>query len=356
MKLIDLGWSHFFQLQIPSTHTLFTPARVVRQDSNQYHLLTEAGAVTGTLPGRFRQEALSKADLPTVGDWVLTSPIEGAEAGNVQVELLLERKSKFSRKEAGEAIDEQVVAANIDTVFIVSALDDDFNPNRIERYLLLSWNSGALPVLILNKSDLCDDLETKLEVLSEISKGAPVHTISATEDPDLSQIRQYVTPGSTCTFLGSSGVGKSTIINALLGFDKFETGAVREDDGKGRHTTTFRELVIADNGGMIIDTPGMREIQLWADSASLARSFDDIESLAVQCKFRDCGHESEPGCAITSAINKGEVSQERLDRYFKLRREIEHFDSQQDVAVRTAKKQERKRFSKLIRRRPDKRD
>lgn len=356
MNLNELGWSHFFQQQIDVEEASFSPARVVRQDINQYHLLSADGELTGTLPGRFRHEALSKSDLPTVGDWVLVSMIAGAETGHVQIERLLERKSKFSRKEAGEVIDEQVVAANIDHVFIVSGLDEDFSPNRIERYLLLSWDSGALPVIVLNKADVCSDLDDKLEKLASVAQGAPVHTVSATEGNGIEPLKAYLTPGSTCALMGSSGVGKSTLINQLLGYNRFETGAVRDADSKGRHTTTFREMASVPEGGMIIDTPGMREIQLWADSTSISGSFEDIETLARNCKFGDCGHQSEPGCAVKAALDSGDLEEERLRRYEKLQREFAHFESQEDAASRAQRKQERRRFSKLIRNRPTKRD
>ena len=356
MNLTDLGWSHFFQQQIAETEQTLSPARVSRQDINQYHLLSEQGALTGTLPGRFRNQSYSKADLPAVGDWVLVSKADGAKQGQVQIERLLDRKSKFSRKEAGDVNDEQVIAANIDTVLLVNGLDDDFNPNRIERYLLMSWDSGALPVILLNKADLHSDVDDYVEQLKTIAKGVPIHVISAKDELGIDPVKAYLIPGQTCTLLGSSGAGKSTIINALLGYERFETGKVRETDSKGRHTTTFRELVVAPNGGLIIDTPGMRELQFWGESTSLEQSFEDVEALARQCKFRDCGHESEPGCAITAALRDGELEEERLTRYFKLQREIAHLERQEDAAARAKRKQGRKTFAKLIKNRPDKRN
>lgn len=356
MNLKDLGWSHFFQQQIDEQELNFLPARVFRQDLNQYHLFSEQGILKGVLPGRLRNDSYSKADLPTVGDWVIVSPISGGEAGQVQIERLLERKSRFSRQEAGESVDEQVIAANIDTAFIVSSLDDDFNINRLERYLLLAWDSGALPVIVLNKADLCDDIQEKLDVLQPVAKGTPIHVVSAKDGDGLDEVRQYMSPGNTCVLMGSSGVGKSTIINALLGYDKFATGEVRTDDSKGRHTTTFRELVVADSGGMVIDTPGMRELQIWADTVALDEHFDDVQDLAARCKFNDCQHQSEPGCAVTAAIAEGSLTEDRLQSYFKLKREIQHFESQENAAARARRKQEHRRFSKLIRNRPDKRD
>ncbi len=356
MSLNELGWNHFFQQQTADQNPEFLPARVSRQDANRYILLSEKGELIGHLPGRFRQLALSKADIPTVGDWVLVSPIEGGEAGTVQIEYLLERKSKFSRKEAGDVVDEQVVAANIDTIFIVNGLDDDFNPKRIERYLLLSWDSGAVPVIVLNKSDICDDLDNKLEELEAIAMGTPIITISAKEGSGIDAIRENIESGSTCALMGSSGVGKSTIINALLGYERFDTGEVREDDSKGRHTTTFREMVRLPEGGLIIDTPGMREIQVWADEESIGRSFSDIEELALNCKFTDCQHDQEPGCAIRDAIDDGSLEENRLTSYRKLLRELQHLEAQVDPAARAEKRQARRKFAKSIRNRVDKRD
>jgi ribosome biogenesis GTPase len=350
--LTELGWSLFFQQQLTTNELAFLPARVFRQDTNQYHLLSARGKMVGVLPGKFRQDALSKADLPTVGDWVLVSPIDNDETDRVQIEKLLERKSKFSRKEAGEIHDEQVVASNIDTVFIVSALDKDFNLHRIERYLLLSWTSGARPVLVLNKSDVCKNIEKKVRDLEVIAMGSPIHVMSARDHRGIGPLRGYLTPGSTCAFLGSSGVGKSTIINELLGYKKFGTGEVRSDDSRGRHTTTFREMVEATGGGMIIDTPGMREIQLWANNVSLAHSFQDIESLAASCKFFDCKHDTEPNCSITNAVSKGDLEPERLARYFRLTQELEKLARQQNTASRARKKQQYKRFSKLSSKKP----
>lgn len=317
MKLERLGWKPFFQRQLAVSDRDLIPARVRRLDLDRYHLLGETGAMIGILPGRTRAQASSRADLPTVGDWVLVS--RGSPA---LIERTLTRFSKFSRKEAGDRAEEQVLAANIDTVFIVSGLDGNFSPARIERYVLLSWQSGARPVVVLNKADLCQDLDEKLATVTNISPETPVHAISALEDTTLTTLREYCGPGQTVALLGSSGVGKSTIINVLLGYEHFETGEVRQGDARGRHTTTFRELCPIPDGGLIIDTPGMRELQLWADESALASAFDDVESLAASCRFRDCEHASEPGCAVTGAIESGRLDPARLENYRKLKEEI----------------------------------
>jgi len=356
MSLKALGWKDFFQHQIEEQEQDYLPARVYRQDVNQYHLLSAQGELTGTLPGRLHALATSKAELPTVGDWVLTSPADQNDPTSVVIERNLDRFSKFSRKEAGDKFDEQVVAANIDTVFIVSGLDDNFNVNRIERYLLLAWSSGACPVVVLNKADLCADSEGKIQELQSVAVGVSTIAVSAHSGQGIDQLRPYVKPGHTVALLGSSGVGKSTIINALLGYERFETGEVRDGDSKGRHTTSFREMCTMESGGLIIDTPGMREIQIWMDEASLARSFSDVDDYAVQCRFNDCEHNSEPGCAVQEAISKGLLDESRLQSFRKFARELTHLVEKQDGSARAVKKKERKKFAKSIKKQPDKRD
>lgn len=321
-----LGWSGFFAAQA-ANYPLLIPARVSRPDLNRYHLISADGPLVGILPGRARGSGQTKADLPTVGDWVLVSPIEEEPANNnaaatVMIDVMLNRSSKFSRKEAGERYDEQVVAANIDTVFLVTGLDDNFNTKRIERYLLLAWTSGANPVIVLSKADLCRNLDAKLLAVENIAMNTPIHTVSATTGLGMETLRSYVTLGRTVALLGSSGVGKSTITNYLLGHDYFSTGAVREGDSRGRHTTTFRELCQLTSGGMLIDTPGMREIQIWADEETLAASFQDIMGLAADCRFNDCLHQSEPNCAVNGAIQAGNLLQARLDTYIKFKAEL----------------------------------
>ena len=354
-----LGWNHFFQQQMVEAWAHLIPARVCRQDINQYHLLTVNGPLTGQIPGRLRQQTSSKADLPCVGDWVLVSRIKGGDQGQVVIEVVLNRRSKFSRKEAGLVADEQIIAANMDAVFIVNGLDEDFNPNRIERYLLLTRDSGALPVIVLNKRDLCADeqeLNHKLKQLDIIARGTSIFAVSALSGAGIDALRKYIQPGTTCALIGSSGVGKSTIINSLIGYTRFNTGAVRASDGKGRHTTTFREMIQISGGGLIIDTPGMRELQVWADEFSLNQSFADIEALSRQCRFADCGHQNEPDCAVMAAIKHGDLAAERLNHYRKFRRELTHLEERHDASARVGKKPKRKRLSRQINNQPDQQD
>lgn len=355
ITLEALGWRAFFQSQLTPDESLI-PARVCRQDLGRYHLLSAEGELSGVLPGRLRKAAATKAALPTVGDWVLCGPADDADTRSVVIDRTLDRFSKFSRKEAGERFEEQVVAANVDTVFIVTGLDNNFNVGRVERYLVLAWNSGARPVVILSKSDLLseDQIAARKEKLAPILMDTPVLVVSALDASGLEVLSSYASEGQTVALLGSSGVGKSTIVNALLGYERFETGEVRDSDSKGRHTTTFRELCQAPSGGLLIDTPGMREIQIWADDG--LGGFDDIDKLAASCRFNDCRHDSEPGCAVQEAIETGEIEASRVDSWQKFKRELRHFEEKQDASLRSERKQVWRKFSKSLRKRPTKRD
>lgn len=361
MNLTELGWNEFFQQQLEKiihdeegAAVQLIPARVSRQDLSIYHLWSVDADLTAILPGRMYQTS-SKADLPTVGDWVLVEPLPN-EPGKSVIRHLLKRQSKFSRKEAWTETDEQIVASNINQVFIVSGLDEDFNPSRIERYLLLAWESGSSPVIVLNKADLCEDLEEKMRQLEAVSMGTAMHVVSALSSEGMDVLLSYLSPGHTIALMGSSGVGKSTIVNQLLGYKAMDTGAVREDDSKGKHTTTFRQMFRLASGGILIDTPGMREIQLWGDEESLAATFDDVETLATACRFSDCNHSDEPGCAILEAIDQGKMDESRLRSYRKLQRELKFLAEKQDESARRQGRAERRRFGKARKKVVNKRD
>ncbi len=346
--LQSLGWSAFFQAQLETLQTRdLRPARVAVAYQNRYRLLgIDAGGEVeeswGELAGRLRELPTRETDpelaRPAVGDWVLH------DRGLIY--HVLARKSRFVRKAAGKRTDVQVVAANLDTVLAVSSPNRDFSPRRMERYLAAIWDSGARPVLVLNKADLCPDPAAFVEQLEAVAIGVDVLAVSALHGTGLEALRSYVGPGQTVAVVGSSGVGKSTLINALLGRAAQRTTEVREGDDKGRHTTTHRELVLLDGGGLLLDTPGMRELGLWDAEEGVRAAFQDIEALAVQCRFRDCAHQGEPGCAVIA-----EVAPERVQSYRKLLREQAHQAERRDEARQAQTKQRWKHVHVAMRQR-----
>lgn len=326
INLIKYGLSDRFEQEATLYEGLFL-ARITEQHRDLYKAVSEKGELQAGVSGNFIYRAGDSTDFPAVGDWVMLDRLDDS-AGNAVIHQILRRKSVFERKAAGTSNNTQIVAANIDTLFICMSLNADFNLRRMERYLSIGWNSMATPVIVLTKADLCDDLPQKLREISAVSIGTDVVVCSGMEEDGYREVEFYVKTGKTIAFIGSSGVGKSTLINRLMGNDVMETKEIREDD-RGRHTTTHRQLLVLPGGGIVIDTPGMRELQL--ESADLSKSFEDIGNLAEQCKFGDCSHTSEPGCAVIKAIRDGRISQERLDSYKKLQREMgyEGLDSRQ---------------------------
>jgi len=302
--------------------------RVLSQSKDVYRVITEGGEFFAVVSGKYRFQAQTISDYPAVGDFVLLDRVHGS-AGNGIIHHLLTRKSAFIRKAAGKANDEQVVATNVDTTFICMSVNNDFNLRRLERYLVLVWESGATPVVVLTKVDLCEDIHSKFRAVDAIGNGVDILGVSAVTNEGFDDVMSYITPGTTVALLGSSGVGKSTLINWLTGQDKLETREIRNDD-KGRHTTTHRELVMLPSGGMVIDTPGMREIGMWDAQEGLDMAFHDVEVFTSRCRFRDCTHTNEPGCAVYEAIRDGELSEKRWASYLKLKAEDDYMENKAD--------------------------
>jgi ribosome biogenesis GTPase len=316
----------------------------VDEQKNSYRLSGQAGEWMGELSGRMIHAAVVRDDLPVVGDWVVVRPRPGGDRATIH--RVLARRTKFSRKTAGKRTSEQILAANIDTAFIVTSLNRELNLRRIERYLTLTWESGARPVILLSKADLCLHTEQVAEEVEAIAAGVPVHAFSALAGEGIGEILNYLQRGETAVLLGSSGVGKSTLINRLVGRNILQVQAVRESDDRGRHTTTSRQLILLPDAGMIIDTPGLRELQLWESEKGLARSFEEIRLLAERCHFSDCRHQTEPGCAVLKALSEGGLPSDRVESYRKLQKELAHLSVKQDVLLRQEQKKKWKSIHK----------
>ena len=328
---------------LASQYPELTVGRIVLQEKGLYRIRTIAGEQKALVSGKFQFNAAAASDYPAVGDYVTA---DCADPDTAIIHQVLPRKSLFLRKAAGTSKTEQVVAANIDTVFLCMSLNNDFNLRRLERYLAVAWESGADPVVVLTKADLCEDLSRKQAEVESIAMGVTLLTTSAMESDGYRQIMPYITGGKTIAFVGSSGVGKSTLINRLLGEERLATDGLRNDD-KGHHTTTHRELLFLPGGAMVIDTPGMRELGMWDAASGVGQTFADIETLAARCRFRNCSHMNEPGCAVRDAIRRGELDNRRWQSYQKLKTENSYAaDSESYLAAKEQKFREIAKINK----------
>ena len=338
MTLTELGWNDGFAAAFEPWRSKahVHPGRVAIEFNQIFRIYVEDGELDAVTAGRLKHRARGRAELPAVGDWVAVRKRPEGDRGVIVG--VLPRRSAFTRRAAGEVTGEQVVAANVDVVFVVMGLDRDYNVRRLERYLLMARESGASPVVLLTKPDLCSDLSAHVREVTSLTGDILVHVVNPKRGEGIEQLRGDLGPGSTAALLGSSGVGKSTIINRLVGADIRRTREVRESDSRGRHTTMHRELVVLPGGGLIIDTPGMRELQLWDAGDSVRETFDEIEALAAGCHFGDCRHRDEPRCAVKAAVAEGKVAAGRLESYLKVQDELAELAKQQEERARKTRR------------------
>jgi ribosome biogenesis GTPase len=336
LNLNHLGWDDGFAAALQPYENCI-PARVSAQHRGEYDVLAERGELRAHVAGRLRHEAASGSELPAVGDWVALR--------DETIHAVLPRRSAFLRKVAFHATEAQVLAANIDTVFVVTGLDGDFSVRRLERYLTLAWESGASPAVVLTKADLCDDPLALLLEAEQVAVGVPAHVVSNVTGEGLDELATYLAPARTVALLGSSGVGKSSLLNRLLD-DEVQATKELAEDGTGRHTTTARQLFRLPGGALLVDTPGLREVQLWSADEGIHEAFADVDELAADCRFNDCAHTREPGCAVQAAIDEGRLSRERLQSYRALQRELKRLALKQDARLRS---EERKKWVKQAR-------
>ncbi len=344
MNLEPYGWNSSWQFHLDSLdNSELQPARVVRADRGAYELTSDQGRIRAGVTGTFRTNAHEASGFPAVGDWVAFRTVDADH----RIEAILPRSTAFFRQSAGRRPDAQVLAANIDVAFLVCGMDRDLNRRRLERYLMLAWESGSTPVVLLNKSDLANDPAAALAAMKADLIGVEIHAISAATGEGLDALGTHMRPGRTAVLLGSSGAGKSTLLNRLLGETIQATGPVRAGDDRGRHTTTRRELFLLPGGGILIDTPGLRELQLAGSVSSLEQTFGDIDEAGLECRFRDCRHDDEPGCAVRAAVDAGSISERRYTNFLKMRKELESAEMRQSPHL--LRRRDRQ-FAKLVRR------
>lgn len=340
MSLYEYGWNKNLEQEMLNINLKNgVPGRIIADYGQNLRIITEVGEILVERSGNSRTETLQIA----VGDWVL---LERNDGYNASVKYVLTRKTKFSRAAAGTETKEQIVAANVDTVFLIQSLNKDFNMRRLERYLIATWESGAMPVIVLTKADLCEDLPDKMAKVYATAPGVEVHSVSCVSGEGIETLKKYFGPGKSIALLGSSGVGKSTLVNTLAGEELLKTQAIREDDSKGRHTTTHRELVLLPEGGLILDTPGMRSLALWEADTGMEIMFGDVEELVKVCRFNDCKHGNEPGCAVREALETGKLETKRWDSWVKLQKELAYIEAKKDGKQRSLDKQLWKQISK----------
>ena len=344
-SLRRLGWSDQHELEFSaSAEQGLEPARVVAQHRGAYVVHDGDGDAWAEIAGRLRHDAASPADFPAIGDWVaIRRRPDGAGA---IVHAVLPRRTAFSRKTAWTETVEQVLAANVDVAFLVSTLTDELSPRRLERYLTTAWESGAEPVIVLNKADLCADPLPFVAEVEAVAIAVPVVVTSAETGAGVEELRAWLPPGRTGALLGSSGVGKSSLVNQLVGEERQLTREIRSDGVRGRHTTTHRELIPLPDGGLLLDTPGMRELQLWEADDGFDATFQDVAALAADCRFTDCAHETEPGCAVQEAIAGGTLASERLQSYRKLQSELAHLERRLDKRLRAEERKKWRTFAR----------
>lgn len=340
-NLEKLGWHD--SIQDTDKETV---ARVITVQKNSYRISDGETEYHAYLSGKFLNEVLTALDFPAVGDWIEVQKLTDEQKAVIQ--RVLPRKSQFARKAAGIKTEAQIVAANIDTVFIVNSLNHDLNVRRIERYVLSTYESGASPVVVLTKKDECTtgEVDEAIAQVEEVAIGVPIVAISNVTRDGIDELMDYLPPKRTAALLGSSGVGKSTLVNTLMNKEIQDTKDIRENDSRGRHTTTHREMFMLPNGAFLIDTPGMRELQLWEGESSMDLTFQDVEALIKDCRFTDCQHDTEPGCQVKEALGNGELSEERFHSYLKLQREIAYEKRKLDQKAQLEEKSKWKRLTK----------